>query len=117
MPSLLVVVASGPEHEGRALEGLRAALAIHHMHMLDEVRVLLTGPGVGCLDASAPESERLVGAVEALLAAGVPVAACTRSLNEHGLLETLDVLPDVRPVSAPTHIAAAVSDGTAVVTF
>lgn len=117
MPRLLVVVASGPEHEARALEGLSTAEAIHRMGMLEEVRVLLTGPGVRAVDASDPEAERLYDALEALFEAKVPVGACTRSLAEHRLLDAAAERPELRPVGAPTQIAEAVAAGTALLTF
>lgn len=117
MTAILVIVASGPkEGPARALEGLEQARAMHEIGMLDEVRVLLTGPGVGCI-ADGPDAEDHREAVENLLAAGVEVAACTRSLNNADLIEVSAGLPALRPVGTPTYLSARAREGDTVVTF
>lgn len=117
MARLLVVIASGPEDEPRALEGLLLARAVHEIGMIDTVGVLLTGPGVACLDPDAAGADRLRDAVEALLEAKVPVAACTRSLAEHRLLDAAAALPAIRPVGAPTFLADAITGGARLLSF
>ena len=117
MSRVVVVIASGPEHEPRAHEGLVLARAMHEIGMLDEVRVLLTGPGVRCLDPDAADADRLRDDLEGLTEAGVPVAACTRSLNEHRLLDAVADLEAVRPVGAPTFLSEQVLAGARILTF
>jgi hypothetical protein len=117
MSRVVVVIASGPEHEQRAHEGLSLARAMHEIGMLDDVRVLLTGPGVRCLDPDAADADRLRDAVEGLLQAGVPVAACTRSLHEHHLLDAVADLEAVRPVGGPTFLSEQVIAGARLLTF
>lgn len=85
--------------------------------MLASVRVLLTGPGVRCLDPDDPEAEDLEAAVRALVEAGVEVAACTRSLAEHRLVDAAAKIPEVKPVGAPTWLAAQVDAGAAIASF
>ena len=116
MGRLLVVVATGTQYEARALEGLQLAHAIHQIGMVEEVRVLLTGPGVAALSPD-PEAERLHEALDALLTGGVGVAACTRSLNEHQLIEAAQQHPEVRPVGAPTYLSTLVQEDWRIVSF
>jgi len=117
MAALLVLVASGPEAAPRALEGLKLARSVHEMGMLEAVRVLLTGPGVRCLDPEDPEAEELEAEVRALVEAGVEVVACTRSLAEHRLVDAAARIPEVQPVGAPTWLAAEVGAGAAIASF
>ncbi len=108
MPRIAIVVASGPEEAARALEGLSIAAAMHHSGMLEALAVLLTGPGVRCLERDA---EAVREAVDTLLEAGVPVAACTRSLAEYRLLDDPSLTEGIRPVGAPTFLAARAGEG------
>ena len=117
MTEVLVLIASGPEDApARALEGLTQARAMFQIGMLDRVRVLLTGPGVGCI-AESPEAEEHREAVEELLADGVEVAACTKSLNSADLLDTAAGLPLLRPVGTPTYLSERARSGDTVVSF
>lgn len=108
MPRIAVVIASGPDQAERAAEGLTIAAAMHHSGMLEAVTVLLTGPGVRCLERGV---ESLRDRVDALVEAGVVVAACTRSLAEHRLLDEPALTEGIRPVGAPTFLAAKAGEG------
>jgi hypothetical protein len=114
MAKILIVLASGPEHEARAREGLSLARAIHEIGMAESIRILLTGPGVRCLD---PEADELREGLEGALEAGVPVAACTRSLDAYRLLDAAADLEAVQPVGAPVYLATRAEEGYAFLTF
>ncbi len=119
MASILVLVASGPEAPERTREGLQLALAMHHSGMLEGLAVLLTGAGVACLAAQGrgEVAAELREAVDALLEAGVEVAACTRALHARRLLDDEEALEGVRPVGAPTYLADKAGQGWQVLTF
>lgn len=115
MAKILMVLATGPEDATRAREGLHLARAIHEVGMAEAIRLLLVGSGVRCLDPGA-EGE-LMDALEAVLEAGVPVAACTRSLGEHRLVDAAAAFEAIQPVGAPVYLAARVDEGYAMLTF
>ncbi|MFW5878710.1 MAG: DsrE family protein [Myxococcota bacterium] len=116
MAKILITLVSGPEAELRAKEGLSLARAIHEVGMAQAVSLFLTGPGVLALSSEDPRCVDLREALEAVLAAGVPVAACTRSLAEHDLLGEVEAL-GVAPAGAPVFLSEKIDEGYAMLSF
>ncbi len=117
MAKMLVIVTSGPDSHVRAREGLTLVRAIHETGMAESVSLLLFGEGVRCLSSGDERCMELHEELERVLGAGVHTAACTRSLEEHRLLDAVERLDAVEPVGAPVFLSSRADDGYAMLTF
>lgn len=93
------------------------ARAIHEAGMAESVRLLLTGTGVRCLERDDESCSELNECLMRVLEAEVPTAACTKSLDEHGLLDEVEGIEDIEPVGSPVYLSSRVDDGYAMLTF
>ena len=116
MKKVLFVITGGTSDESRALEGVGMATAMHLSGMVEGAELLLTGAGVQCLRLDGA-AEALRDAVDAAIEAGLPVGACTKALNTHGLLDEPEALEGIRPLGSPTRVATALLEGWSVLTF
>ncbi len=117
---LLFVIQSGLEDPYRVKWGLRMALNtfIHPYgeRVLDDVRVLLFGAGVGIVDPHGPYCEEFGERLLALEQAGVEVAACVSIAEQLGLVEEFESR-GIELVHASAYVAERVGEGYEVMNF
>jgi hypothetical protein len=117
---ILFVIQSGPESRYNVLWGLRMAKNTwthpYGEKMLDDVKVLLFGRGVGIMNPKLAESPEFEESILDLNEAGVEVAACVSIAEPLGLKEEAENL-GVKLVHASQYVAERVSEGYAVMNF
>ncbi len=117
---ILFVIQSGPESYYNVLWGLRMAKNTwthpYGERLLDDVRVLLFGRGVGIINPKLAESPEFEESIHGLVDVGVEVAACV------SIAEPLDLVGEaeslgVKLVHASKYVAERVSEGYTVMNF
>jgi hypothetical protein len=117
---LLFVIQSGPENHYNVLWGLRMAKNTwthpYGEKILDDVKVLLFGRGVGIINPKLAESPEFEESILELNEVGVEVAACVSIAEPLGLMEEAESL-GVKLVHASQYVAQKVSEGYTVMNF
>ncbi len=113
---LLVVILSGQKEEFRARQGLIFAKNAKKLKILDDVKVLLFGPGVEIIRAKGEYSEEFQKFLKDLVSEGVLVSACIANVKALGLEEDMKRL-DIKAVGAALYISDLVKEGYSVITF
>ena len=117
---ILFVIQSGPESHYNVLWGLRMAKNTwthpYGEKMLDDVKVLLFGRGVGIMNPKLAESPEFEESILDLNEAGVEMAACVSIAEPLGLKEEAENL-GVKLVHASQYVAERVSEGYTVMNF
>ena len=117
---LLFVIQSGSESYYNVLWGLRMAKNTwthpYGEKILDDVKVLLFGRGVGIINSKLAESPEFEESILELNDVGVEVAACVSIAEPLGLIEEAKSL-GIELVHASQYVAEKVGEGYTVMNF
>lgn len=108
---VLVIILSGEDDPRRVEKGLTFAMKSKKLGMLNDVKVLLWGPGVDIL-----KSQQFDGFIKDLKSEGVIVSACVSDIKRSGLDSEISK-EAVKAAGAAVFISDSVMDGYQVITF